>query len=52
MRGRTGRPFVNYWMHNGFVQIDEEKMSKSLGNFFTVPDMPSRNTTPRWFAST
>ena len=29
-------PFVNYWMHNGFIQVDEEKMSKSLGNFFTV----------------
>ncbi|MEA5444555.1 cysteine--tRNA ligase [Gammaproteobacteria bacterium AB-CW1] len=32
-------PFVNYWMHNGFVQIDEEKMSKSLGNFFTVREV-------------
>ncbi len=30
------RKFVNYWMHNGFVNIDEEKMSKSLGNFFTI----------------
>lgn len=28
--------FVNYWMHNGFVRVDEEKMSKSLGNFFTI----------------
>ena len=34
--GATGQPFVNYWMHNGFVRVDEEKMSKSLGNFFTV----------------
>ncbi|MCI0666481.1 MAG: cysteine--tRNA ligase, partial [Methylococcaceae bacterium] len=34
--GATGRPFVNFWMHNGFVRINEEKMSKSLGNFFTV----------------
>jgi cysteinyl-tRNA synthetase len=33
--GATGQTFVNYWMHNGFVQIDNEKMSKSLGNFFT-----------------
>lgn len=32
----TGETFVNVWMHNGFMQIDEEKMSKSLGNFFTV----------------
>jgi len=32
----TGKPFVNYWMHNGFVRVDDEKMSKSLGNFFTV----------------
>ncbi len=35
----TGRPFVNYWMHNGFVNVDEEKMSKSLGNFFTVREI-------------
>jgi len=35
----TGHPFVNYWMHNGFVNVDEEKMSKSLGNFFTVRDI-------------
>ena len=32
----TGRKFVNVWMHNGFVRIDDEKMSKSLGNFFTL----------------
>ncbi len=38
----TGGPFVNYWMHNGFVQIDDEKMSKSLGNFFTVRDVLAR----------
>ena len=31
--------FVNYWMHNGFVRVDDEKMSKSLGNFFTVRDI-------------
>ncbi|NOY73940.1 MAG: cysteine--tRNA ligase [Gammaproteobacteria bacterium] len=35
----TGESFVNVWMHNGFVQIDDEKMSKSLGNFFTVREV-------------
>ncbi|MEJ2564592.1 MAG: cysteine--tRNA ligase [Gammaproteobacteria bacterium] len=35
----SGHKFVNYWMHNGFVQINEEKMSKSLGNFFTVREV-------------
>jgi len=34
-----GTPFVNYWMHNGFVRIHDEKMSKSLDNFFTVRDV-------------
>ncbi|MFQ5644372.1 MAG: cysteine--tRNA ligase, partial [Thiogranum sp.] len=38
----TGEHFVNYWIHNGFVQIDEEKMSKSLGNFFTVREILQR----------
>ena len=38
----TGHKFVNIWMHNGFVQIDEEKMSKSLGNFFTVREVLAR----------
>ena len=37
--GATGRPYVNYWMHNGFINIDNEKMSKSKGNFFTVRDI-------------
>src|SRR5690242_20411659 len=37
--GASGAPFVNYWMHNGFVRVDDEKMSKSLGNFFTVRDI-------------
>jgi cysteinyl-tRNA synthetase len=37
--GATGKPFVNYWMHNGFVRVDQEKMSKSLGNFFTVREI-------------
>jgi cysteinyl-tRNA synthetase len=35
----AGGKFVNYWMHNAFVRVDEEKMSKSLGNFFTVRDI-------------
>ena len=34
-----GSSFVNYWMHNGFVNVDSEKMSKSLGNFFTIRDV-------------
>lgn len=38
----TGEHFVNYWIHNGFVQVDEEKMSKSLGNFFTVREILKR----------
>jgi len=37
--GATGKPFVNVWIHNGFVRIDDEKMSKSLGNFFTVREV-------------
>jgi cysteinyl-tRNA synthetase len=37
--GASGANFVNYWMHNAFVRVDEEKMSKSLGNFFTVRDV-------------
>lgn len=37
--GATGKTFVNYWMHNGYVQIDNEKMSKSLGNFFTIREV-------------
>jgi len=35
----TGKPFVRYWMHNGFVNVNREKMSKSLGNFFTIRDI-------------
>jgi cysteinyl-tRNA synthetase len=35
----TGKPFANYWMHNGHIRVNEEKMSKSLGNFFTIKDM-------------
>jgi len=37
--GATQSKFVNYWMHNGFVRVDNEKMSKSLGNFFTVREV-------------
>jgi cysteinyl-tRNA synthetase len=38
----TGKPFVNHWMHNAFVKINKEKMSKSLGNFFTIKDILKR----------
>ena len=37
--GATGEKFVHLWMHNGFVQVDNEKMSKSLGNFFLIRDI-------------
>jgi cysteinyl-tRNA synthetase len=37
--GALGHPFVNVWMHNGFLNVDNEKMSKSLGNFFTIRDV-------------
>ncbi|NLV24340.1 MAG: cysteine--tRNA ligase [Deltaproteobacteria bacterium] len=37
--GATGQPFARYWVHNGFVNINQEKMSKSLGNFFTVREV-------------
>jgi cysteinyl-tRNA synthetase len=40
--GATGEKFVNLWMHNGFVRVNEEKMSKSLGNFFTVREILGR----------
>jgi cysteinyl-tRNA synthetase len=40
--GAHGHHFVNYWMHNGFVRVDDEKMSKSLGNFFTVREVLAR----------
>jgi cysteinyl-tRNA synthetase len=35
----TGKPFARYWVHNGFITINKEKMSKSLGNFFTIRDI-------------
>jgi cysteinyl-tRNA synthetase len=37
--GATDKPLANYWMHNGFIRVNKEKMSKSLGNFFTIKDM-------------
>jgi cysteinyl-tRNA synthetase len=40
--GAHQHPFVNYWMHNGFVRVDNEKMSKSLGNFFTVREIVAK----------
>jgi cysteinyl-tRNA synthetase len=40
--GATGKPFVNVWLHNGFLNVDNEKMSKSLGNFFTIRDVLAR----------
>lgn len=36
--GASGKLLANYWLHNGFVRVDNEKMSKSLGNFFTIRD--------------
>ena len=37
--GATGKPFARTWMHNGFINVDNEKMSKSLGNFFTIREV-------------
>jgi cysteinyl-tRNA synthetase len=37
--GASGHTFANLWMHNGFVRVDDEKMSKSLGNFFTIREV-------------
>ena len=37
--GATGQEFARYWVHNGFVQVNQEKMSKSLGNFFTIREI-------------
>jgi cysteinyl-tRNA synthetase len=37
--GATGQPLATFWMHNGFVRVDNEKMSKSLGNFFTIREV-------------
>ena len=38
----TGKPFAHYWMHNGYINVDNVKMSKSLGNFFTVRDVAEK----------
>jgi cysteinyl-tRNA synthetase len=43
----TGAPFVNYWMHNGYVQVDREKMSKSLGNFSTIREILEQDSSPQ-----
>ena len=40
--GATPGPFVNYWLHNGFLNVNDEKMSKSLGNFFTIREVLAR----------
>lgn len=40
--GASGKPFVRYWLHNGFLNVDNEKMSKSLGNFFTIREVLQR----------
>jgi cysteinyl-tRNA synthetase len=47
----SGQPFVRYWLHNGFVNVDSEKMSKSLGNFFRIRDVIAiyHPMAVRWF---
>src|SRR6188768_2154008 len=44
--GATGEEFARYWIHNGFVQINKEKMSKSLGNFFTIREIFEKSKWP------
>ncbi len=44
--GATGKDFARYWVHNGFVQINKEKMSKSLGNFFTIREIFEKSEWP------
>jgi cysteinyl-tRNA synthetase len=44
--GASGRTFANYWLHNGFLRFDNEKMSKSLGNFFTIRDILASGVHP------
>ena len=44
--GATGKEFARYWIHNGFVQINQEKMSKSLGNFFTIREIFEKSGWP------
>jgi cysteinyl-tRNA synthetase len=45
--GATGKEFARYWIHNGFVQINQEKMSKSLGNFFTIREIFEKYNWPQ-----
>jgi cysteinyl-tRNA synthetase len=45
--GATGRPFVRYWVHAEFLMVEGQKMSKSLGNFFTFRDLVEQGNTPR-----
>ncbi|MDF0677149.1 MAG: cysteine--tRNA ligase [Nitrospira sp.] len=45
--GATGKEFARYWVHNGFVQINKEKMSKSLGNFFTIREIFEKSEWPQ-----
>lgn len=44
--GASGQPFAHYWVHNGFVRINQEKMSKSLGNFFTIREIFEKSRWP------
>jgi len=44
--GATGKEFARYWIHNGFVQVNQEKMSKSLGNFFTIREIFKKSEWP------
>ena len=44
--GATGKEFARYWVHNGFVQVNKEKMSKSLGNFFTIREIFEKSKWP------
>lgn len=43
----TGKPFARYWIHNGFVNVNQEKMSKSLGNFFTIREVFEKYPYPK-----
>src|SRR4029453_7369876 len=45
--GATGKPFVRYWVHAEFLMVEGQKMSKSLGNFFTYRDLVAKGHTPR-----
>jgi cysteinyl-tRNA synthetase len=50
-QGASGKPMAQVWMHNGFINIDNEKMSKSLGNFFTIRDVLAKCLRQKPFAS-